>query len=121
MTTDACDLPAATLRWGGVVPAAVVLALVASRFAAPDRARAAAHEATALSEKATRAQTGGHFADAAEYARHAAARTQGPARAHLLCLRAESLVRDGRGPEAQQAFAEAGAAGATCAPPSRVP
>jgi hypothetical protein len=121
MTTDACDLPAPTRRWGGVVPAAMIVALIGARFAVPDRARVTAREAAALSQKAGRAQAEGRFADAAEYARHAAARTQGPARAHLLCLRADSLARDGRAQEGQQASAEAAAAGAACTPSSRIP
>jgi hypothetical protein len=114
---DACDLPAATRRWGGVVPAAVLFALVLSRFAVPDRAKAAAAEAATLREKATRAQAEGRFADAAEYARHAATRTQGPARAQILCMRADNLARDGHADEAQQARAEAGAVGAACPAP----
>jgi 6-pyruvoyl-tetrahydropterin synthase-like protein len=118
MTTDACDLPAATRRWGGVVPAVLLLALVAARFTVPDRARAATAEAAALGEKATRAQAEGRFADAAEYARHAAARTQGPTRAHLLCVRADSLARDGHPDEAQQVLGEAAASGVPCAPSS---
>jgi hypothetical protein len=97
-----------------VVPAAVVLALVLSRFAVPDRAAAAAREADALRHEATRAEAEGRFADAAEYARHAAARTKGALRGQLLCLRAESLVRGGPSAEAQQALAEAVAAGASC-------
>ena len=35
VTTDACDLPPATRRWGGVVPGALIVVLVASRFAIP--------------------------------------------------------------------------------------
>ena len=109
ITTDACDLPAPTRRWGGLIPAALLLVLALSRFAVPDRAAAAAREAELLRGKAAQAQAEGRFADAAEYARHAAARTQGAARAQLFCLRGESLLRDGQGEEAQRAFAEAGA------------
>ena len=119
INTDACDLPAATRRWGGVIPAAVILALIASCFAVPDRAQTSSREASLLRDKAVGAKAAGHFADAAEYARHGAARAQGALRAQLLCLRAETLVRDGRQQEAQQAFAEVAAAGAPCRAPSR--
>jgi hypothetical protein len=115
--TDACDLPAPTRRWGGAVPAAVVLVLFASRFAVPDRAKAAAREAAMLEEKAARAQAEGRFADAAEYARHGAARSKGAVRSRFLCLRAENLVRGGQPDEGRQAIAEASAAGATCGQP----
>jgi hypothetical protein len=112
--TDACDLPAPTRRWGGAVPAVVLLLLCGSRFAVPDRAAAAAREAALLHDKATRARADGRYADAAEYARQGSARAQGPLRTELLCLRAESLVRDGRDREATEAFADASAAGAAC-------
>jgi len=114
LTTDACDLPAATRRWGGAIPAALILALVASRFAVPDRAKAAAREAAALRDKAVQARAAGQLADAAEYARQGAARAEGPLKSELLCLRADSLSRAGGGGEAEQARAEASAAGATC-------
>jgi len=122
VTTDACDLPAPTRRWGGVVPAAFLLVLVGSRFAVPDRAAAAAREAEVLRDKATRAQAEGRFADAAEYARHGAARAKGAKRAQLLCLRAESLSRDGRADEAQrEREAVAAEGGGPCPAPSHAP
>jgi hypothetical protein len=114
VTTDACDLPPATRRWGGLVPAAVLAVLVASRLAVPDRAAAAAREAGVLRDKAHRAQAEGRFADAAEYARHAAARATGPTRAEVLCLRAACLVQAGQDQEARAVFAEAAVAGASC-------
>jgi hypothetical protein len=115
ITTDACDLPAPTRRWGGLIPAGLLVVLALSRLAVPDRAAAGAREAELLRGKAEQAQAEGRFADAAEHARHAAARTQGTARAQLFCLRGESLLRVGQGEEAQRAFAEAKAAGGACA------
>ena len=115
MTTDACDLPAPTRRWGGVIPAALLLSLVVSRFAVPDRAAAAAREADELRGRATRAQAEGRSADAAEYARHAALRSTGAKRGELLCLRAESLARAGQEEEARTVFAEAAGVGTPCA------
>jgi hypothetical protein len=117
--TDACDLPAPTRRWGGAVPSAVLLVLFVSRFAVPDRAAAAAREAAMLEGKAAGAQAEGRFADAAEYARHGAARSKGAVRSRFLCLRAENLVRGGQPDEGRQAIAEASAAGATCGQPIR--
>jgi len=90
------------------------LALIASRFAVPDRAKAAAREAAALRDKAVQARAAGQLADAAEYARQGAARAEGPLKSELLCLRADSLSRAGGGGEAEQARAEASAAGAPC-------
>jgi hypothetical protein len=120
MITDACDLPAPTRRWGGAVPAAVILALAVSRFAVPDRAKAASREASMLRDKAIGAQAAGRFADAAEYARHGASRATGALRTELLCLRANGLARDGHAAEAQQVLGEAAASGVPCAP-SRAP
>jgi hypothetical protein len=114
-TTDACDLPAPTRRWGGWIPAALLAALAASRFAVPDRAAAAAREADALRARASRAQAEGRFADAAEYARHAVLRTKGAKRGDLLCLRAASLARAGQEEEARSVRAEAAGAGTPCA------
>src|SRR6185503_11406935 len=57
--TDACDLPAPTPRWGGVIPAALLVALAASRLAVPDRAAAAARQADDLGARASRAQAEG--------------------------------------------------------------
>jgi hypothetical protein len=115
-TTDACDLPAPTRRWGGLVPAAILIALAASRLAVPDRGAAAAKTAEALREKAVRAQVEGRFADSAEYARHGALRSQGAKRAELLCLRVDSLRRAGHEPEAAAALAEAGSLCPSAAP-----
>jgi len=116
-TTDACDLPPATRRWGGAVPVAVLLGLLASRFVTADRVAAGAAQAAVLRDQAIRAQAARRFADAAEYARQGAALAQGPARAQLLCLRGESLAQDGRPEEAQQAFRLAAGVGPPCAPP----
>jgi hypothetical protein len=117
MDMDACDLPAAPRRWGGAVPAALILALVVSRFSVPDRAKAASREASLLRDKAAAAQAAGRFGDAAEYARHGVSRATGKSRTELICLRADSLARDGQDLESQQAFAEARAAGGACASP----
>ena len=113
-TTDACDLPAPTRRWGGWVPAALLVALASSRFAVPDRAAAAARQGDALRARAVRAQAEGRFADAAEYARHAALRASGAGRGELLCLRARSLARAGQEEAARSAVSEAAAVGASC-------
>jgi 6-pyruvoyl-tetrahydropterin synthase-like protein len=112
--TDACDLPAPTRRWGGWVPAALIVALAASRLAVPDRAAAAARQADELRARATRAQAEGRYADAAEYARHAALRASGARRGELLCVRATNLARAGQEDEARAALAEATAAGVSC-------
>jgi 6-pyruvoyl-tetrahydropterin synthase-like protein len=113
-STDACDLPAPTRRWGGWIPAALIFVLAASRFALPDRAAAAATEADALRARANRAQAEARFADAAEYARHAALRATGAKRGELLCVRATNLARAGQEDEARAALAEATAAGVSC-------
>ena len=112
--TDACDLPAPTRRWGGLVPAALLVALAVSRLALPDRAAAAAREADELRSRAIRAQAEGRSADAAEYARHAALRATGAKRGELLCLRAESLARAGQEEESRTVLAEAAGAGTSC-------
>jgi len=114
-STDACDLPAPTRRWGGAVPAALLVALATSRLVLPDHAAAAARVAEELRSRANRAQADGRFADAAEYARHAALRATGAKRGELLCLRAESLARAGQEEEGRTVLAEAAASGASCA------
>jgi hypothetical protein len=103
MTTDACDLPPATRRWGGVLPAAVLAALVGSRLAIPDRARAASREAALLHDKAVQARGEGRYGDAAEYARHAAARASGPLRSGFsACARTAWPVRAARRKRSRQ-------------------
>ena len=102
---DDCGLPRPPRRWGGLVPAALVALLAASRLALPS-ASVAAREAPALQEKAQQAYREQRFADAAEYLRHALARGGGgPQRAELLCLRGESLLHAGRPRDALEPFA----------------
>jgi hypothetical protein len=94
---DACDLPRPPRRWGWTLPTALLVALPLGRLAPPPRPP----DVDALHAEATRAYAEGRFADAAEYARHAAwpARGQG-LRPALLLLRGESLLRAGHPGEA---------------------
>jgi hypothetical protein len=102
---DACGLPRPPLRWGGLVPAALVALLAASRLAVPSAA-ATTQETTALQEKALQAYREQRFAEAAEYLRHALARGGGgDRRAELLCLRGESLLNAGQPRDALAPFA----------------
>ena len=114
MTTAPSTLPAPP-QLGLCHPLALILVLVASRVAVPDRAKLASREASMLRDKAVTAQAAGRFADAAEYARHGASRAAGMLRTELLCLRADSLAR-GHLDQAQQAFVDARAGGGACAP-----
>ena len=100
-----CDTGAAPKpprRWGGALPAAVLVLLVTARLLhhAPDRSA----EAQDLYERASRAYADERFGDAAEYARHAAARSGAPLRDELLCLRGESLLHAGQPGVAVEAF-----------------
>jgi hypothetical protein len=98
---DPCSAPPPPLRWGGLVPGALVLSLAVARFV--PAARDTATEG--LYAKASLAYNEGRFEDAAEYSRLAAARSEGlPVRQELLCLRGESLLRAGHPDEAAQAF-----------------
>jgi hypothetical protein len=97
------DQPAPPRRFGGLVPAGLILLLISARFMtrAPDLEA----EGRELQERASRAYAAGSYSDAAEYARQAEQRTKEPARrAEVLCLRAESLLRAGRAREAADAF-----------------
>ncbi|HET8644566.1 MAG TPA: hypothetical protein VFO85_03700, partial [Vicinamibacteria bacterium] len=98
---DACDLPAPPRRWGGVIPAALLVLLPLGRLApGPPPV-----DTSALHEKASRAYAEGRFADAAEYARHALGPSRGSSlHAELLALRAEALLRAGPAPSAAEAF-----------------
>lgn len=97
----------AALRWGGLVPGLVLLALALARLRPDPAAKAHDKELDRLYERASRAYTDERFADAAEYARYAVfAGPQSPLRFELLCLRGESLLRAGRPLEAAQAFEE---------------
>jgi hypothetical protein len=100
---DACEVPPPPRRWGAAVPAAVLIALFASR------ALALRHDAPLpllpMYEAASRSYAEGRYADAAEYARHALARAAGSGlRPELLCLRGESLLLSGRPELAAEAF-----------------
>jgi TolA-binding protein len=103
-TLDACDLPPAGRRWGWMVPAAVLLVLVAVRPLA-GRGGRSAKDAGPLYEQASRAYAAERFADAAEYARHALAlNPAGGTRGELLNLRGESLLAAGQPRPAAEAF-----------------
>jgi hypothetical protein len=96
-------LPPPPTRWGGGIPGLLLALLVLARFAPTPRDRSA--EARDLYERASRAYAEARFADAAEYARHAIARSAGlPLREELLCLRGESLLQDGQPGLAREAF-----------------
>jgi hypothetical protein len=100
---DACDMPPPRRRWGGLIPAALVLALAAGRL--PPLSRGGSADASGLDRKARGAFDAGRSADAAEYARHALARGGGGERRDdLLILRGESLLRAGRPRDAVAAF-----------------
>jgi hypothetical protein len=99
---DECTVPPATPRWGGVIPAALLLACVGARLVA---ARTSPLDPMPLYEKASKAYAADRFTDAAEYARNALAHgALGPMRAELQCLRGESLLRAGRPEPAARAF-----------------
>jgi hypothetical protein len=90
-------------RWGAGVPVGLIGVLVAARFV--DAALRHPPDPVPLYERASRAYAGDRFTDAAEYARHAVARTRDPRlRAELLCLRGESLLRSGEPVQAAEAF-----------------
>ena len=102
VTCDAEDLPKPPRRWGGALPAALLVLLGAARLfhGEPDRSA----EAQDLYERASLAYADDRFADAAEYARHGAARGAAPLREELLCLRGESLLRAGQAALALDSF-----------------
>ena len=87
------------------LPLAVVTHLVATRLwpVAPPPG-----DGEWLYEQASRTYAEGRWADAAEYARHGAARfaEDEPRRAELLCVRGEALLRSGHPREAAEAFGE---------------
>lgn len=101
------DAPRPPRRWGGLVPGALVLLLVASRglvYIPEDREPLA----QVLYERASRAYAEGRHGDAAEYLLHAIRRSQDPdLRAEMSCLRGESLLQGGRPAEAVPEFERA--------------
>ena len=102
VTCDALGPPKAPRRWGGVLPASLLVLLVAARLLHREPDRSA--EARDLYERASRAYADERFADAAEYARHGATRSTAPLRDELLCLRGESLLNAGQPALAKDAF-----------------
>ena len=99
----ACEGTPVPRRWGGVVPAALLLALAGSRLLAS--VPGVEGDPRALYERASRAYAEERFADAAEYARHATTLAGATAqRTELLCLRGESLLRIGQARQAAEAF-----------------
>jgi hypothetical protein len=93
-------------RWGGLIPAALLLGLCATRWLPDAAAAARANEADRLAGLARAASTGARFADAAEYARHALARMPASTeRVSLACLRGEALLAAGRPDAAREVFA----------------
>ena len=101
---DACELPRPPRRWGGAVPAALLLLLASGRLVAFSSSSPA--DTSALHGKAIEAYDAKRFADAAEYLRHALARgAGGDRRGELLCLRGESLLRAQQPRDALEAFA----------------
>jgi hypothetical protein len=101
---NGCGVPAPPRRWGGLIPAALVLALAAPRLV-PRSWNASPSGASGLDDKAQAAFDAGRFADAAEYARHALARGGGgERRGALLVLRGESQLQAGQPHEAALAF-----------------
>jgi hypothetical protein len=100
---EGADLPPPPRRFGGLLPAALLAALVVGRvFHGP---KDPSPEARELYELASRAYAEERFEDAAEYARHGAARSGGtPLSDELLCLRGESLLRAGQPRPALEAF-----------------
>jgi hypothetical protein len=92
-------------RWGGVIPAALLLALFGARLLPDAAAASRAGEGERLAARAREASEGGSQADAAEYARHALARLPAsPERDALACLRGEALLAAGRPEQAREVF-----------------
>jgi hypothetical protein len=92
-----------TRRWGGALPAALLVALAAARFVVGPRDSSA--EAREVYERASQAYAQDRHAEAAEYARHAAWLGTGtPLRDEMLCLRGESLLRTDRPDAAAEVF-----------------
>lgn len=114
-----CDgLPLPTRRWGGFVPLAVALLLLGARFVPHGPSRA--DEARELTARARAAFTAQHYADAAEYARHALARaTDEAARGELAALREKSLdlaAPSGSARSSERGSAEVAPAGVSASP-----
>jgi hypothetical protein len=94
------------LRWGGSVPALLVLALFGARLLPDAREAQRSAEAQQLERQAGEALQAKRYEAAAEYARHALLRSPlSPVRDALYCLRGESLLAAGRAADARDAFA----------------
>jgi hypothetical protein len=103
-TLDACALPPPPRRWGWIVPASLLALLTVARFVAT-RPGPSAARATAFSEDASKAFAAERFAEAADRAARALELgVPSDVRAELLCLRGESLLKEGRRDEAARAF-----------------
>jgi outer membrane protein assembly factor BamD (BamD/ComL family) len=95
-------MPPATRRWGALIPGTILVACCAARLWT---LRASPSDPMPLYERASRAYSEGHHAEAAEYARHALARgAVAPLRGELLVLRGESLMRAGQARTAAETF-----------------
>jgi 6-pyruvoyl-tetrahydropterin synthase related domain len=93
------------VKWGGVIPALIVVVLGIARFVPQAKPDPKLREQ--LYERASKAFGEDRFEDAAEYARHALdLETSSSLRAELLCLRGESLLRAAHPREAAYAFQE---------------
>jgi hypothetical protein len=98
--------PAPDRRWGGLVPALLLLALFGARLLPDGRAARRGFEGRELERLAGEAFAAERHDAAAEYARHALLRVPASAtRDALGCLRGESLLALGRTAEAREAFA----------------
>jgi hypothetical protein len=105
LAPNACELERPPRRWGGVIPAGLILVLACGRWLTKDVSAEAATRAAELYARASRAYSLELWDDAAEYARHALARATGTNLApELRCLRGESLLRAGRAAEAAADF-----------------
>lgn len=90
-----CEHPDPPRRWGGLIPAALLVGLALLRLV-PGPEVAWAAEAEHLTELAEQAFDSGRWADAAEYARHAISRRRGrPEEDELGVLRGTALLRAG--------------------------
>jgi tetratricopeptide (TPR) repeat protein len=99
-----CDAGPPPRRWGFVIPAVILLALVTGRLVSllPHDRKPVLDD---LYARASRAYAEARYQDAAEYARHALAQGADPGtQAELHCLRAESLSRAGRPWDAVASF-----------------
>ncbi len=103
---ESCDAMPVPRRWGALVPATLLVLLVAGRWAGPAKPDMGPLQDD-LYAKASKAYSDERFEDAAEYARVAgelASDDEDGVRSEMGALRAESLLRLGRPQEAREAF-----------------